>query len=64
MSAGLSLVSLITLILAFNKLKNQGCTSWDADGGFIVLHAKIGAGRAVLTFVLLAAYFLFIGALS
>ena len=64
MGAGLPLVSLITLIQAFNKLKNQGRTSWDADGSFIVSHAKIGAGRAVLAFALLAAYFLFIGAVS
>lgn len=61
LGAGLPLVSLITLILAFNKLKNQGRTSWDADGGFIVSHAKIGAGRAVLAFALLLLYFFLIG---
>lgn len=39
---GLSLpiVSIVTLVMAYNRLKERGDTSWDADGGFQVTHRR------------------------
>jgi uncharacterized RDD family membrane protein YckC len=63
MGAGMPLIGLITLIVAYSKLKNQGRTSWDADGDFTVTHTKIGVGRTVLVFVLMFFYFFLMGAM-
>ena len=61
LGAGVPLINLITLIVAFSKLKHQGQTSWDADGDFTVTHTNIGVGRTVLVFVLMFFYFFLIG---
>ena len=51
---GIPVVSLITLITAYHKLTENGITSWDSEGDFIVRHKRIGVLRgtvAVLIFV-------------
>jgi len=49
---GIPLVSLITLSLAYDKLTHNGITTWDAKGGLMVSHEKIGALRVILTVLL------------
>ena len=36
LALGLPIVSLIALVIAYNRLKEKGETSWDAEGGFQV----------------------------
>jgi uncharacterized RDD family membrane protein YckC len=48
---GLWVFSLITLIWSYNKLNNEGITSWDRAGGFQVIHKRIGIGRTMLIVV-------------
>lgn len=38
---GIPLISLFTHITAYNRLKNQGITSWDQDGGFVISHRDV-----------------------
>jgi uncharacterized RDD family membrane protein YckC len=57
MGAGVPLISLITLLSSRSKLKRDGITTWDEDGGFVVTHGEIGAARAVVVIVLLLGYF-------
>ncbi|MBN2283176.1 MAG: RDD family protein [Deltaproteobacteria bacterium] len=45
---GLPLISLVTLIVAYNRLSKNGITSWDRKGGFSVTHEKIGALRVAV----------------
>jgi len=53
---GLPLVALFTQIHAYNRLTNQGVTSWDEDGDFDVSHQVIGAWRTILTILILMAF--------
>lgn len=57
LALGIPLASLITLILSYNKLKNEGITSWDRDGGFVVEHGKIGALRGTIGILLFVVFF-------
>lgn len=38
---GLPLVALITCIVSYSRLTNQGITRWDATGGFVVTHQTL-----------------------
>jgi hypothetical protein len=58
LGAGLPIVSLVTLIVAYNKLTKEGITSWDRVGNFSVTHGPIGIGRMVAIGVFLGFYFL------
>lgn len=44
---GIPLVSLVTLIVAYNKLMGDRITSWDREGGTVVEHGPCGPGRVV-----------------
>ncbi|HOE19220.1 MAG TPA: RDD family protein, partial [Syntrophorhabdaceae bacterium] len=48
LAIGFPIVSLFTLINAHGKLKREGLTSWDRDGGFVVSHKKIGVARVIV----------------
>jgi len=54
---GLPLVTMITEIVAYNKLTANGKTTWDAEGGFNVTHSKIGFIRAFFMILLFVAYY-------
>jgi len=58
LGAGLPIVSLITLIVAYNKLTREGITSWDRAGEFSVTHGPIGTGRMVAIGLFIGFYFL------
>jgi hypothetical protein len=42
---GLPLVPIVTQVIAYRRLKAQGQTSWDADGGYVVTHPRQGAAQ-------------------
>ena len=46
---GIPLVSLITLITAYNKLTKNRITTWDEKGDFNVSHRTIGVIRVIVT---------------
>lgn len=60
---GVPLITMITMIVAYSKLKNNQRTTWDADEGVIVQHGKIGFFRVVFALALFFAFFflMFIG---
>jgi hypothetical protein len=49
---GLPIITLITLIVSYVKLKNQGITPWDREGHFAVIHESLRPVR--ITFALIA----------
>jgi uncharacterized RDD family membrane protein YckC len=57
MAAGVPLISLFTLITAYQRLKRNHRTSWDAEGGFIIQHGRVGWWRALLSVLLVFLYF-------
>jgi hypothetical protein len=58
LGAGLPIVSLVTLVTAYNKLTKEGITSWDRVGNFSVTHGPIGVGRMVAIGLFLGLYVL------
>lgn len=57
---GIPIVTLFTLIFAYNRLTKQGITSWDEDGHFIVTHGKVGVIRTIVAIAIFAAFIFFI----
>lgn len=53
---GLGIISMITSIVAYCKLKDQGITSWDRDGGYVVIHGKIGWIRIIFIILSFTAF--------
>jgi uncharacterized RDD family membrane protein YckC len=53
---GLPVVSLVTLICSFVKLRRDGVTAWDRDGQYAVIHERIGVGRVAAVIVLMVAF--------
>lgn len=45
---GIPIVTLITQVDSYNKLKKETQTPWDRDGKFVVSHKKIGARRIIV----------------
>lgn len=64
LAAGVPLISLFTLITAYQRLQRNHRTSWDAEGGFVVQHGRIGAVRVIVTVVLIFLYFFVLAALG
>jgi uncharacterized RDD family membrane protein YckC len=62
LGAGVPFVSLITLAVAYRRLKRQGHTSWDAEGGCEVRHEPIGLGRVLLALGLLFLFLMLVAA--
>jgi len=61
MAAGAPLISLFTLITAYQRLQRNQRTSWDAEGGFVVQHGRVGWPRALLAVGLVCVYFFLLG---
>ncbi len=53
MGAGIPVISLISLLSSKSKLKKDGITTWDEDGGHVVTHEKIGAARSIVIAVII-----------
>jgi uncharacterized RDD family membrane protein YckC len=60
---GFPLVSLITLIVSYNKLTKNGITTWDRDSGFTVVHEQIGPLRVIFAIAFFVS-FLFLVAIG
>jgi hypothetical protein len=56
---GFPLVSLITLLVAYNKLTKNGITSWDQSRNLTVTHKKIGPARVIVAILLFAVFIFF-----
>ncbi len=52
---GLPVVSLVTEIVAYQRLTSQGVTSWDSDSNSVVTHADLGIVRVLLIILVLLA---------
>lgn len=50
--AWIPIVSIVTLIVAHNRLIKNQKTSWDREGDFIIDHEKIGLLRVLLAIAL------------
>jgi uncharacterized RDD family membrane protein YckC len=57
---GFPIVGLITNIVAFNKLKDKGITSWDESEGYVVTHQTIGKVKATILISIIILIFIFI----
>jgi uncharacterized RDD family membrane protein YckC len=55
---GLPVITLITLIVSYCKLKSEGMTSWDREGRCAVIHERIGAARIVVAILLVVVFVL------
>ena len=55
LGAGIPLVALFTQITAYNVLQRNGVTSWDRDGGIVVVHGRVGAWRMATAVVVIVA---------
>ena len=60
MGMGFPIATLITHIVAYNKLTKNGETTWDADSGFTVTHGHIGVIRMIVAVAILFVFLLFI----
>jgi len=59
MGIGIPLISLFTMIAAYNRLKRNGITSWDKKCGINVIHDQLSIFRIIL-FVTIFIFCLFI----
>ena len=57
---GIPIVAFFTLLVAYRKLKDNGETSWDREGGFIVLHDDIGPMRGSIVVLIIFSIIAFI----
>lgn len=48
------ILSVITNILCFNRLKEQGKTKWDQEGSIRVMHRRIGPAKILLAVLILS----------
>ncbi|MBC8273539.1 MAG: RDD family protein [Chloroflexi bacterium] len=57
MGGGVPLLPLLTLLGSKSKLKRDGVTVWDEDGGFLVTHSRIGILRSAVAAILVLGFF-------
>lgn len=62
MGAGLPLVNLITMVVAYFNLKSDGITTWDRDEGFTVTHEPLKISRIVWFVIALIVLTTYLGA--
>jgi len=53
LGAGIPLISLFSLLSSRSKLKRDGVTTWDEEGGYVVTHEKIGVARSIVIAVII-----------
>jgi uncharacterized RDD family membrane protein YckC len=53
---GLPVISLVTLIASYVKLKQEGVTAWDREGQCAVIHERLGVGRVVAVIALMVVF--------
>jgi uncharacterized RDD family membrane protein YckC len=52
----LPIVYIVTGCIAYKNLMKNGTTTWDADGGYIVSHQKIGIERIIISICIVAIF--------
>lgn len=57
---GIPIISLFTLVAAYNRLTKQGVTSWDEGGEFSITHKRIGPFRIIVAILIFTAFALLI----
>jgi len=57
LGAGIPLVTLVTLLVAHRKLRRNGASSWDIDGGWRTVHRPVGFVRAAAACLILLGMF-------
>jgi uncharacterized RDD family membrane protein YckC len=62
---GLSIpvVSLVTIIIAYNRITKNGITTWDKAESFLVKHSRIGAAR-IMVFIVVMLIIMAIGGIA
>ncbi len=61
MGIGIPLIAFFTMIIAYNKLKRNGITSWDEKCGISVIHDQLSIFRVIL-FIAIFIFCIFIWA--
>jgi hypothetical protein len=56
MGAGLPIANLVMMVLAYRRLMREGATSWDREGGLVITHGRLGAGRVLAILLFAIAY--------
>jgi S1-C subfamily serine protease/uncharacterized RDD family membrane protein YckC len=64
MGAGLPVISLVTLLFAYHRLRHEGIASWDRDGGVVVSHESFGPSRLAAVLATLACSVVLAGAIT
>jgi len=59
MGTGIPLIALFTMIIAYNRLKKNGITSWDERCGISIIHDQLSIFRVIL-FITIFIFCLFI----
>ena len=54
---GIPLITLFTQVKAFNKLTNNGITSWDKEGNFIISYEEVATWRIVFATIIVILLF-------
>ena len=54
LGVGYPLISLITMLVAYQRLKKRKITSWDEHGKFVVKHGRLGTGRLIAVILVIA----------
>jgi len=57
LGAGIPLISLITVLTAYTKLKKERITTWDSDGSFVVSHKNIGFIKIIIIILIFIGFF-------
>ncbi len=57
---GMPIISIFTELSAYNKLINNGITTWDEDCQLVVSHQAIGIIRSAVAIILIGIFFLLI----
>lgn len=56
MGLGLPVVTLVTLIASYVKLKKEGMTNWDREGPYAIIHERVGVGRVLAVLALIVIF--------
>lgn len=64
MGCAVPVIVMVTMIVGYYRLTRSGMTSWDRDGGFVVVHERIGPGRVLLIVLIYLAILAFLAVLT
>jgi len=56
LGAGIPFIGFFALLSSRSKLKRDGVTTWDEDGGYVVTHERIGTARAIAIAVIIVGF--------